>query len=348
MSKIRLANVTKLFGSVCAVRDVDLTIESGAFFTLLGPSGCGKTTLLRIISGFETPTEGRVFLDGEDVTYRAPEKREVGMVFQSYALFPHMTVAENVAYGLRVRRLGAREIRERVARYLAIVRLEGYEERRIAQLSGGQQQRVALARSLAVKPRILLLDEPLSNLDARLRESMRVELKQLQKELGVTTIYVTHDQAEALTMSDRIGIFDQGTCHQVGTPREIYDRPANAFVASFIGDTNMFALSPDGRSAVVSDGVCLACDAGGRGTHVSVRPESIRIAREPGGGLHEFHGIVDFEQFNGAMSFFLVRVSGRLIRVLRPHDSAATDDFKVGDGVVLMIDPKSMVVVPEA
>jgi len=348
VSTVRLDNVTKRFGSTCAVRDIDLAVESGAFFTLLGPSGCGKTTLLRILSGFEAPTHGRVFLDGEDVTFRAPEKRNVGMVFQNYALFPHLTVAENVAYGLRVRRLGARAIKERVAKYLAVVRLEGYGGRRIAELSGGQQQRVALARSLAVEPRILLLDEPLSNLDARLRESMRLELKELQKTLGITTVYVTHDQTEALTMSDRIAVLNDGVCHQVGTPRDVYDRPANAFVARFVGETNLFPLSPDGRYAEVSATARLACEAGLRAAYVSVRPEGIRIAREPGGGTHELNGVVDFEQFNGAMSFFLVRVSDRQIRVLRPHNAAATDDFRVGERVFLTIDPRSMVLVPEA
>ncbi|PTX64620.1 iron(III) transport system ATP-binding protein [Melghirimyces profundicolus] len=240
MSRVRLQNVSKTFGTTTAVKELNLTIREGEFFTFLGPSGCGKTTTLRMIAGFYYPAEGRIWFDNRDVTEVPPQKRNTGMVFQNYALFPHMTVHENVAFGLEVRKISKKEIRERVKKALEQVRLAGYSDRRIAQLSGGQQQRVALARSLVIRPGILLLDEPLSNLDARLRDEMRSEILSLQRSLGITTIYVTHDQTEALSMSDRIAVFNQGVCQQVGTPEEVYNAPRNAFVASFVGETNLF------------------------------------------------------------------------------------------------------------
>lgn len=347
MTRVTLKGVSKYFGSVCAVQQADLEIPGGAFFTLLGPSGCGKTTLLRIISGFETPSEGEVFIDNENVTLLEPERRNVGMVFQSYALFPHMTVFENVAYGLKVKSLPRRTIRERVGRYLSLVQLEGYQDRKISALSGGQQQRVALARSLAVQPRILLLDEPLSNLDAKLREGMRIELKQIQTELGITTVYVTHDQSEALTMSDWIAVMDRGVFQQIGSPTEIYDNPANDFVAGFIGDTNMLEVVHGSRAGesderlTVRGGLQLAC-AQRSGDVLSIRPEAIEIHDRSDGRPNEMEGTVVFEQFNGPLSFFMVRVGEVTLRILRPHSQLGDRRFVTGDRVILSVHPTAI------
>lgn len=243
MTRVRLENVTKVYGSVIAVDHVSFEVESGELFTLLGPSGCGKTTTLRIIAGFEVPEEGKVYFDDEEVTFLKPYLRNTAMVFQNYALWPHMTVYDNVAYGLRIRRkqlgLSEEDIRRKVKWALELVKLEGLENRYPLQLSGGQQQRVALARALVVEPRVLLLDEPLSNLDAKLRIEMREEIKRLQKKLGITTIYVTHDQLEAMSISDRIAVMNKGKLLQYGPPREVYFRPINLFVADFLGRSNI-------------------------------------------------------------------------------------------------------------
>ena len=235
MVRIKAINVVKRFGNFVALRGVSLDIKDGEFFTILGPSGCGKTTFLRSVAGFEMIDEGKIFFDDEDVTYLPPHKRNTGMVFQNYALWPHMTVYDNIAYGLKVRKVPKEEIDKRVKEALKMVHLEGMEKRTPHQLSGGQQQRVALARALVINPRVLLLDEPLSNLDAKLRLEMRAELKRLQKQLGITTIYVTHDQEEAMSISDRLAVMDIGVVKQVGTPEDIYNRPSDAFVANFIG-----------------------------------------------------------------------------------------------------------------
>lgn len=238
MARVRFENVNKFFGETPAVRDLSFEIREGEFFSILGPSGCGKTTTLRMLAGFEQPDSGRIFFDAEEVTSLPPEQRNTGMVFQSYALFPHLSVFENVAFGLRARKRPQPEINERVAAALALVDMGELQKRLVTQLSGGQQQRVALARALAVQPKILLLDEPLSNLDAQLRRSTRSELKNLQRRLGITTIYVTHDQEEALALSDRMLVLQKGVMQQIGTPEEIYHRPANIFVMSFIGASN--------------------------------------------------------------------------------------------------------------
>ena len=240
-AEVRLDGVSKRYGHQWAVYRVNLHIEQGAFFTFLGPSGCGKTTLLRMIAGFVTPDEGVVYLDGEPVNTIPPWKRNVGMVFQSYALWPHMNVFDNVAFGLRERKANRREIERKVTAALKQVELEGTEHRRPSQLSGGQQQRVALARTLVIQPRVLLLDEPLSNLDAKLRVEMRLELLKLQRDLGLTTIYVTHDQEEALAMSTRIAVMKDGKVVQQGKPREVYERPEDEFVATFLGQANLFS-----------------------------------------------------------------------------------------------------------
>jgi putative spermidine/putrescine transport system ATP-binding protein len=256
---------------VTAVDDVTLEIRDGEFFSMLGPSGSGKTTVLRLIAGFELPTEGRVFLQGEDVTKRAPFERDVNTVFQDYALFPHMTVGDNVGYGLTIRKVPKAERARRVDDALAMVRLSGYERRKPSQLSGGQRQRVALARALVNRPRVLLLDEPLGALDLKLREDMQLELKAIQRDVRITFIYVTHDQEEALTMSDRLAVFNRGRIEQLGTPAEMYERPATAFVAGFVGTSNL--LRGDASRALVGeDGL------------FTVRPEKIRLA-EPGAAV---------------------------------------------------------------
>jgi putative spermidine/putrescine transport system ATP-binding protein len=248
---VRLEGVVKRFGEVVAVDGVDLEVREGEFFSMLGPSGSGKTTCLRMIAGFENPTEGRIFLDGEDVVKLAPYDRDVNTVFQDYALFPHMTVGENVTYGLMVRKVPRAERKERVADALEMVRLAEYGERKPSELSGGQRQRVALARALVMRPRVLLLDEPLGALDLKLRHQMQIELKHIQQEVGITFIYVTHDQEEALTMSDRLAVFNRGRIEQLGSPAEVYERPATGFVAGFVGVSNV--LADDVAVAITGD-----------------------------------------------------------------------------------------------
>ena len=237
--RIDIENVTKRFGKVAAVSAVNLSIQEGELFTLLGPSGCGKTTLLRLIAGFYSPDEGEIRFDGMRVNEMPPSERGIGMVFQNFALWPHMTVSENVSYGLKLRKIGRTEIANRVATVFERVRMSAFGDRYPGQLSGGQQQRVALARALVLNPKILLLDEPLSNLDAKIRVQVRQEIRKLQQELGITTLYVTHDQEEALTLSDRIAVFNQGKVFQVGLPKDLYERPVNRFVADFIGINNL-------------------------------------------------------------------------------------------------------------
>jgi len=284
---VRFAGVEKTYdGQSLVVKSLDLEIARGEFLTLLGPSGSGKTTTLMMLAGFEHPTKGEIFLDGRPVSRLPPWKRDIGMVFQNYALFPHMTVAENVAFPLGVRRLPKAEIDRRVARALAMVRLEGFENRRPAQLSGGQQQRVALARALVFEPKLVLMDEPLGALDKQLRESMQYELKHLHERLGLTFVYVTHDQGEALTMSDRVAVFNDGRIQQLASPAELYERPKNAFVARFIGENNRLlgtVVERFGERCLVEvAGVTIKAVAGniggaGSATTLSLRPERVSI-----------------------------------------------------------------------
>jgi putative spermidine/putrescine transport system ATP-binding protein len=262
---IRLAGLRKEFGEVVAVDDLDLEIADGEFFSMLGPSGSGKTTVLRIVAGFERPTGGRVFLQGEDVTDAAPFERDVNTVFQDYALFPHLSVRENVEYGLRVKKVGRAERRKRAEEALETVRLPAFADRRPSQLSGGQRQRVALARALVNRPAVLLLDEPLGALDLKLRREMQIELKQIQRDVGITFVFVTHDQEEALTMSDRIAVFNDGRVEQVATPVELYEKPASRFVAGFVGTSNLVT----GR---------LAHELGGHEGPFSIRPEKVHLS----------------------------------------------------------------------
>ncbi|MEH7442666.1 ABC transporter ATP-binding protein [Bacillus sp. JJ1122] len=328
MASINIENVQKAFGKVIAVDHLNLEIKDGEFFTFLGPSGCGKTTTLRMIAGFYYPTKGVVRFGDKDMTRVPPEKRNTGMVFQNYALFPHMTVFENVAFGLRVRKIASGELKARVQDVLRKVRLEQYAERQVSQLSGGQQQRVALARALVIEPEILLLDEPLSNLDAKLRDEMRAEILRLQKEYKITTIYVTHDQAEALSMSDRIAVFNFGVCHQVGTPSEIYNEPANDFVASFIGEINLLPVKVDGvdeervsvsagedQFVVHNTAFNFNREHGDGELALSIRPESVKILAEKADRPNVFAGKVEDVQFFGTIINVRVRVNGLLLEV---------------------------------
>jgi putative spermidine/putrescine transport system ATP-binding protein len=300
VSAVRFAGVSRLFADVRAVDNIDLDVADGEFFTLLGPSGSGKTTSLRLIAGFDQPTSGRILLYGQEVTRLPPYERDVATVFQDYALFPHMTVGENVAYGLMIRRVPKAERRERVAEMLDLVRLPGLAQRKPAQLSGGQRQRVALARSLITHPRVLLLDEPLGALDLKLRQQMQVELKAIQEKVGITFIYVTHDQEEALTMSDRVAVFNQGRIEQAGTPAQIYEHPTTAFVAGFVGISNL-----------VHDPLAQAL-SGSLGTF-SIRPEKIRLG-EPeervGAEMCAAEGTIHHVSYLGVHTRYLVDLAG--------------------------------------
>jgi spermidine/putrescine ABC transporter ATP-binding subunit len=322
-ASIRLERVTKRFPGSVAVDGVDLAVEPGEFFSLLGPSGCGKTTTLRMIAGFEEPDEGRVVVGGRDLTHVPVHRRDMGMVFQSYALFPHRTVAENVAFGLRMRGVSKDQTAERVASALAQVKLEGYEHRRPAELSGGQQQRVALARAIVIRPPVLLCDEPLGALDRKLRQAMQVELKELQRALGVTLVFVTHDQEEALAMSDRIGVMNAGRLEQVGTPAEIYDRPLTRFVAEFIGESNLFEGEAQGDHIRLRDGRALPTIAprSGAATLV-VRPENLAIVAQ-GGGLLD-GTIADASFLGDQVVYTIVTPDGRrlLAKERNPGDGS--------------------------
>jgi len=311
-------------GPVTAVDGVDLDVADGEFFAMLGPSGSGKTTVLRMIAGFEQPTSGQILLGGEDVSRLAPFQRDVNTVFQDYALFPHFTVAENIGYGLRVRKVPRAERRVRVDRALATVRLAGFGDRRPSQLSGGQRQRVALARALVNRPKVLLLDEPLGALDLRLREEMQVELKGIQREVGITFLFVTHDQGEALTMSDRIAVFDRGRIQQVGSPAEIYERPGTEFVAGFVGTTTV--LTGEVARALLGED----------GTYV-VRPEKIRLD-EPGPGDVAAEGTVAELVYAGAETRLHVQLdAGVRMVVARPNTGGAgLGDLRPGDRLRLV------------
>jgi spermidine/putrescine transport system ATP-binding protein len=340
---IVLAGVTKFFGDLKVV-DVDLSIDKGEFFSLLGPSGCGKTTTLRMIAGFEEPTTGRILLAGRDVTNVPSAKRPVNMVFQAYALFPHMTVFENIAFGLRIRRVGRREIEERVAEAMRIVQLEGMSKRKPIQLSGGQQQRVALARALVNRPEALLLDEPLGALDLKLRKEMQLELKHIQERTQTTFVYVTHDQEEALTMSDRIAVMDQGHIEQVAGPRELYERPATPFVAGFIGVSNVVHLRPDSAhegtvamSLGEGERVCAPSESA-RGMDeilITVRPEKIKF-EEVGEPASRVSATVADIVYLGSMTQYIVELpTGEQLTVHRLNDEVRRRPIQVGDRVTL-------------
>jgi putative spermidine/putrescine transport system ATP-binding protein len=312
MAQLDILGLAKRYGDVQAVRDVSLGIADGEFLVLLGPSGCGKTTTLRMVAGFIEPTAGQVRLGGTDITLLPPWKRNAGMVFQNYALFPHLSVAENVAFGLEMRKVPKADIAHRVEETLALVRLAGYGGRLPRQLSGGQQQRVALARALAIRPDVLLLDEPLSNLDAKLRLEVRVEIRELQRKLGLTTVMVTHDQEEALTMADRLVVMSEGAVRQVGSQRDLYERPADRFVAGFVGRSTFLDGTVEAPGRFRSDGgLSVTCAGGAPGRAVlSLRPERVEIAAAPLAGLdNSLPGTVEFVSYLGALLDVHVRLS---------------------------------------
>jgi spermidine/putrescine transport system ATP-binding protein len=323
--------------AVRALDDVSIAINKGEFFTLLGPSGCGKTTLLRCIAGFETPTEGTILLTGRDITHTPPNERPVNTVFQSYALFPHLTVAQNVGFGLQMLGKPKPEISETVERVLALVRLDQFATRLPQQLSGGQQQRVALARALAPQPEVLLLDEPLSALDLKLRKEMQSELKRLQTETGITFVFVTHDQEEALTMSDRIGVMSKGKLLQVGTPHDIYERPVNRFVADFIGETNFLDAVIETEGARLGSGDRIALPASGRSgkATVAVRPEHIRIVSADHAGA--FRASVTDKTYFGTDTHYQLALSDGTMLVARLQ-SGGGNGYDKGASVGVSID----------
>ncbi len=354
-----LEDVYKVFtarggsGEVTAVDNISLQIEKGEFVTLLGPSGCGKTTTLRMIAGFEFPTTGDIHLDGEIINDLPPHKRDMSMVFQSYAIFPHLTVFENTAYGLRVQRLPKAEINQRVDRVLELVELEGYGNRTPEQLSGGQQQRVALARALVMEPKVLLMDEPLSNLDAKLREQMRSEIRHIQKQIGITSVYVTHDQTEAMTMSDRIVVMNEGRIEQVGSPTKIYRRPSNRFVADFIGRANFVKGTvrglENGRLAVESLGSTLSVAAShnnfkiGQDVTLVIRPEMMMI--DPPANAH-VEGIVREAAYLGSMVEYDVAVDGQLLSLVE-YDPRRTTIHTEGERVQVQFLDDCLYVIPD-
>jgi spermidine/putrescine transport system ATP-binding protein len=323
---IRLVELVKRFGEFTAVDGIDVHIPAGEFFTLLGPSGCGKTTTLRLVAGFERPDGGAILLDEVDMSRTPPHQRRVNTVFQSYALFPHKTVADNVAFGLRYRRVSKTEARRRVAAAVELVRLEGLEHRRPHELSGGQQQRVALARALVLEPPVLLLDEPLGALDARLRLDLQVELKRIQEQLGVTFIYVTHDQDEALTMSDRVAVMRGGRIDQCGEPRELYETPATAFVATFLGASNLIPVDVAGDALRLGAFTLRAPHAAtveldGDGAVAMIRPENVRLREHGAEGANLVPGMVEEVVYLGFHQEVRVRLAtGALIKADVPND----------------------------
>ena len=357
--RITVENITKRFGSMEAVSRVSLEIRDGELFTLLGPSGCGKTTLLRLLAGFYHPDEGDIRFDDRSVAGVAPYERRIGMVFQNYALWPHMTVFQNVAYGLKLRKLARQEIDERVEGGLRKVNLIGLGDRYPGQLSGGQQQRVALARALVLNPDVLLLDEPLSNLDAKIRVQVRAEIRKLQQELGITTIYVTHDQEEALSLSDRIAVFNQGKVLQVGPPKELYERPTSRFVADFIGTNNMVEGSVRSMETaqrrlrvetalgdlrgllderLQTGGRCILC----------IRPENVIVNTHPEGESNALKGKITFASYLGNTLRYDVEVAAGVVFKADIRDPWHHQELPVGTGVTLSFPVSSTLAIPVA
>ncbi len=359
-TEVQLIDLKKSFGEVEAVKGVTLTIERGDFFTFLGPSGCGKTTILRMIAGFTRPDAGKILFDGEEVNEIPPWKRNVGMVFQNYALWPHLSVFENVAFGLKERNLPKSVIRDKTLKALAMVDLEGMERRRPSELSGGQQQRVALARTLVIEPRLLLLDEPLSNLDAKLRIQMRHELVRIQKNLKITTLYVTHDQEEALILSTRIAVMSKGKVLQIGTPKEIYENPKSREVADFVGTSNFFLgkvvkIREDWIEMKTEEGFPIIArkEEGmnpipGADFLLNIRPESIRLAYPNEGSLEEnrMEGVVRTSAYLGSSVQYEVEIEGGKkvkVNVVNPRKKAI---FEEGERVLLTFSAEDIVPIP--
>ncbi len=336
MARLEIVSVTKRYGDVYAVRDFTLDVADGEFVVFLGPSGCGKTTTLRVVAGFAEPTSGAVRLGERDITQLPPWKRNAGLVFQSYALFPHLTVAQNVAFGLEMRKVGQSQMSKRVAEVLQLVRLEHLGERLPRQLSGGQQQRVALARALVFRPDVLLLDEPLSNLDAKLRQEVRVEIRELQRRLGLTTVMVTHDQEEALTMADRLVVMNDGAVRQVGTQEDLYERPTDRFVAGFVGRSTFIEGQIESPGRFRSEGgLTLVCSAAAAGAAtLALRPERIIVAMEPQAGMdNSLPGVVEFISYLGATIDMHVRISPKERVVVQIPNRAGSLAPKVGGQV---------------
>jgi putative spermidine/putrescine transport system ATP-binding protein len=336
MATVELKSLTKHYGTVSALRNVSLSIAHGEFVALLGPSGCGKTTTLQLVAGFIDPSEGAIEIDGRAMTGVPPHKRNLGVVFQSYALFPHLSVFDNVAFGLKMRNLVGADAAQRVRKALDIVRLSGFEDRIPRRLSGGQQQRVALARALVIEPSVLLLDEPLSNLDANLREQMRFEIREIQRRIGITTVFVTHDQGEAMAAADRLVVMSKGEVRQVGSPRDIYERPSDAFVARFIGQANMLrgkVEATDGAYASIRliDGTAVVAHAGaghavGAAVVLALRHEEIALSERPQPDRNALHATVVRTNFLGATQHAALRVGDREIIVSRPRGETMPEE----------------------
>jgi iron(III) transport system ATP-binding protein len=325
---LELAKLSKRFGSTRAVHELSLQVDRGEILSILGPSGCGKTTTLRMIAGLEVPTSGSILSNGRDITTLPARARNMGMVFQNYALFPHLDVFENIAFGLKTRRLAAGTVEQRVSKALDAVRMQGYERRSVHQLSGGQQQRIALARALAIEPEVLLLDEPLSNLDPSLREELRDQIRNIIRELEVTTVFVTHDQQEAFALADRIAIMESGICRQIGKPAEVYNTPADAFVAGFLGKANLLP----GRFVGLADGVI-----------IMIRPENVVIGKEGGQTFEAFVGQAVME---GAIVQYLLDYNGTRITARTFHHGAPT--YKPGDSVSISFPADRYHVLPKS
>jgi spermidine/putrescine ABC transporter ATP-binding subunit len=345
-ARLEVRHLTKAFGGTRVVDDVSFAVEGGGFLTLLGPSGSGKTTTLRMIAGFEEPTAGQILVGDEEIADRPPYRRNIGVVFQQYALFPHLTVFRNVAYPLEMRRVPRAEIRQRVERALELVRLTGLESRHPRQLSGGQQQRVALARAIVFEPPLLLMDEPLGALDKRLRELMQVEVRHLQRQLGITTVSVTHDQVEALLMSDVIAILDHGRLQQIGPPLEVYRKPANQFVADFIGESNLLqgAVGADGDAAVFTSArglrVRLASTPGAAGAaHLCVRPESLRLGPDAGACANRYPAEVLERLYVGDLVKYRLLVDEKDEVVAKTLAPSAAQPWRTGERVTVGWDP---------
>jgi spermidine/putrescine transport system ATP-binding protein len=357
---IELTSLCKRFGEHTAVDCIDLSVASGEFFSLLGPSGCGKTTTLRLIAGFEQPTSGRILLDGSDVSGIPAHKRNVNTVFQSYALFPFLSVFDNVAFGMRYARVTKAELRTRVGDALSLVSMTEFASRRPSQLSGGQQQRVALARALVLNPAVLLLDEPLGALDAKLRRSLKVELKALQERVGITFLYVTHDQEEALTMSDRLAVMDSGRIAQIGTPRQVYEEPADSYVADFLGAANLMDVlvseRADGSSATLKLGeVTLSTAHGcpavaGEKARAVIRPERVRVEPHGSSGDNRVPALVERVVFLGSATQLILRLAtGASLQALLQNDGdAAVGALAQGTPVHLYLPPDALRVLPDS
>ena len=357
---VELRGVYKSIHGQDILHDINLEVREGEFLTLLGPSGCGKTTLLRLISGFEDPTEGSIYIDNKDVSGLPPHQRHVHTVFQSYALFPHMSVFDNVAFGLRCQKVPAAEIRERVNEVLAMVKLEKYANRKPSHLSGGQQQRVAIARAVVNRPRVLLLDEPLSSLDYRLRKTMQIELKQLQRKLGITFIFVTHDQEEALSMSDRVVVMQEGVIDQIGTPRQVYEEPQNLNVATFIGEVNIFDgeitnISGNNMNVIILDKPRTVPSTraflSGEKVHVLIRPEDVRVWGQPevDDTSAMFPGVVEEVIYKGTTVDLMVRLHEENKVVAATEFFNEDDDrleYKLGEQVWVDWSPGWEVILP--